>query len=143
MGGSNKMNLLTPETSYISENHLVSRCIYHVIFCPKYRRKVLTDSIQLRLKELVYQQQNEYQYSVIEIETMPDHVHLLIQCSANIHIHAVVSNIKGYLSKILREEFPELKKRLPCLWTHGKFIASVGTVSLEVVKKYIENQKGV
>jgi putative transposase len=72
---------------------------------------------------------------------MPEHVHLLILCSAKKHIHTIVSNIKGYLSRTLREEFPTLKSKLPSLWSRGKFISTVGSVSLEIVKQYIENQK--
>ena len=76
------------------------------------------------------------------MEIMPDHVHLLIDVNPKIGVYQVVNRIKGYTSHVLREEFPELRRRLPTLWTHSKFISSVGAVTLEVVKKYIEGQKG-
>ena len=76
------------------------------------------------------------------MEIMPDHVHLLLDVNPHIGIYKVVSGIKGYTSHVLREEFPELKRRLPSLWTLSRFISSVGAVTLEVVKKYIEDQKG-
>jgi len=72
---------------------------------------------------------------------MPDYVHLLIDVSPKIGIWATVNKIKGYTSNILRKEFPELKSKLPTLWTHSKFISTVGSVTLETVKKYIEEQK--
>lgn len=137
------MELVTPDITYYNEKHLMSRCIYHIIFCPKYRRKVLISPIDERLKELIYEKQNEYDFNVIELEIMPDHVHLLLSTSAKNSIYSIVSRLKGYTSNTLRTEFPSLKSRLPTLWTKGKFISSVGSVLLETVKKYIEDQKGV
>jgi putative transposase len=73
---------------------------------------------------------------------MPDHVHLLLDIDPKRRIVTVVNLIKGFTSHQLRKEFPTLKSRLPTLWTHSKFISSVGSVTLNVVKKYIEEQKG-
>lgn len=87
--------------------------------------------------------QEEYGYEVLDMEVMPDHVHLLLDVDPKIGIYSVVTKIKGYTSKQLREEFPALKKRIPTLWTHSKFISSVGSVTLDVVKRYIEEQKHV
>ena len=135
------MNLPEGNKKYKKTKSLVYSCQYHCIFCPKYRRKVLVEGIEVRLKELILEKQNEYGYEILEMEIMSDHVHLLIDVNPQIGIHSVISQIKGYTSKTLRSEFPALKKRLPCLWTRGKFVSSVGSVSLEVVKKYIEEQK--
>ncbi len=74
---------------------------------------------------------------------MPDHVHLLLDVDPRIGIDKIVGKIKGYTSFQLRDEFPWLKKRLPTLWTRSKFISTVGAVTLEVVQKYIEDQKKV
>ena len=137
------MELQNSNKKYKSSNHLVYSCQYHVIFCPKYRRKVLTDGIDGRLKELIMEKQEEYCYEVLDMEVMPDHVHLLLDVDPKIGIYSVITKIKGYTSKQLREEFPALKKRIPTLWTHSKFISSVGSVTLDVVKRYIEEQKHV
>jgi putative transposase len=112
------------------------------VFCPKYRRKVLTDGIDERLKELVLQQQDDYGYRVLGMEIMPDHVHLLLDVNPQIGVKSVVSRIKGFTSHTLRNEFPSLKSRLPTLWTRSKFVSTVGSVSISVVMKYIEDQKG-
>ena len=96
-----------------------------------------------RLKELIFEKEGEYQYKILEMEVMPDHVHLLIDVNPRLGVYHVVNRIKGYSSFVLRNEFPVLKKRLPTLWTHSRFISSVGAVTLEVVKKYIEDQKNV
>jgi len=137
------MQINNREKEYHHTNHLVYSCCYHVVFCPKYRRKVLTTDIAIRLCELVNEKQEEYGYTVLDCEVMPDHVHLLLDVNPKIGVYHVVRKIKGYTSHVLRDEFPELKRKLPTLWTKSKFISSCGAVTLKVVKEYIENQKGV
>lgn len=135
------MEIKQPNKRYKSTDHLVYSCQYHVIFCPKYRRSVLTEPIAKRLKELVVEKQDEYNYELLDIEAMPDHVHLIIDVNPKIGVYSIVGKIKGFTSHELRKEFPELVSRLPTLWTRGKFISSCGAVTLDVVKKYIEEQK--
>jgi len=135
------MNIVNPSKNYKSDNNVVYSCQYHVVFCPKYRRPVLTKQIIERFKQIVLEKQIEYNYQLLEMEILSDHVHLLLDVSPKIGIYTVTTKIKGITSNILRCEFPELKSKLPTLWTNSKFISSVGTVSLEIVKKYIENQK--
>lgn len=118
-------------------------CEYHIIWCTKYRRSVLSPEIQERLKALIFEQQQAYQYIVREVQSMPDHIHLLASIPPDISVTSVISKIKGYTAKILRTEFPTLTRRLPCLWTRSKFVASAGSVTLEGLKQYIETQKGV
>lgn len=128
---------------YHTDHSIVYSCQYHVIWCPKYRRKVLVNGVDSRLKELIIQKQDEYGYKVIEVEVMPDHVHALLDVDPRIGIDKIVGKIKGYTSFQLRNEFPWLKKRLPTLWTRSKFISTVGAVTLDVVQQYIEDQKKV
>ena len=137
------MEVVNTSKIYNSDGKIVYSCQYHVIFSPKYRRKVLSNGIDIRLKQLILEKQDEYGYKIIEMEIMPDHVHLLIDSNPKKGIYNQINKIKGYTSNKLREEFPSLKRRLPCLWTRSKFISTVGSVSLDVVKKYIENQKNV
>jgi len=117
--------------------------VVNIIFCPKYRRHVLNPPIDDRVKQLILEKQGDYGYKMLEMEVMPDHVHLLIDVDPKKGVYYAVNRIKGHTSHVLREEFPELKRKLPTLWTHSKFISSVGAVTLEVVKKYIEEEKGV
>ena len=137
------MEIVNTSKEYRISNHLVYSCQYHVIFCPKYRRAVLEGDIDIRLKQLILEKQKEYGYEVLDMEVMPDHVHLLLDIDPKKGVVTVVNMIKGYTSHELRKEFPSLKSRLPTLWTHSKFISSVGSVTLDVVKKYIEGQKDV
>ena len=137
------MRIEQPVKKYIKSGHVLYSCQYHIVWCTKYRRAVLTQPIQNRLKSLIYEKQTDYKYEVIEIETMPDHVHLLANIDPNESPGNVVSRIKGWTSNQLRSEFPELKSRLPNLWTRSKFISTAGGVTLEVLKQYVESQKGV
>lgn len=136
------MKQRNPRSNYRSTETTVYCCRYHIIFCPKYRRKVLTDPIAERFKEIVLSMQEEQNFYVLEMEVMPDHVHLLLDVDPTIGVNILVSRIKGKTANILGKEFPELHRKLPTIWTRSKFIATVGSVSLDVVKQYIENQKG-
>ena len=128
---------------YKSNNNVVYSCKYHVVWCPKYRRKVLKNGIDMRLKELIQETCVEINAGIIEMEIMPDHVHLLLEVDPQYGIHKAVKLIKGKTSRILRQEFPELRSRLPTLWTNSYFVSTVGGAPLAIIKQYIENQKNV
>ena len=95
----------------------------------------------VRLKQIIREVAAERECEIIELETMPDHMHLLIECDPQYGIHRLVKQIKGRSSRVLRQEFPSLKSRLPTLWTNSYFVATVGGATLEVVKQYVENQR--
>ena len=107
------------------------------------QRGVLRPPLDIRLKALILEKQEAYGYTVLGLEVMPDHVHLLLDVNPQIGIAKIVGQIKGSTAHMLRAEFPWLKKRLPSLWTKSKFVSLVGAVTLDVVQKYIETQKGV
>lgn len=129
--------------AYKSNNNVVYSCKYHVVWCPKYRRKVLVNGVDVRLKALIEEVCHEYRIDIIEMEIMPDHVHLLVEVDPQFGIHKAVKRIKGRTSRILRQEFPWLTTRLPTLWTNLYFVSTVGGAPLSVIKQYIENQKNV
>jgi putative transposase len=114
---------------------------YHLIWCPKYRRKVLVNGVDVRLKELLVEKAKDLNISIENIEVMPDHVHLFVKCNPTDNPQQIVGQLKGYASRYLRKEFPTLKSRLPCLWTRSYFAESVGHISEATIKKYIEEQK--
>ena len=126
---------------YKSNNNIVYSCKYHVVWCPKYRRKVLVDGVDSRLKELITQICQEIQVEIIEMEIMPDHLHLLIEVDPQFGIHKAIKHIKGKTSRILRQEFPYLKTKLPTLWTNSYFVSTIGGAPLSVIKEYVLNQK--
>ena len=129
--------------NFQSNRHITYSCKYHIIFCPKYRRKVLIDDIAKRLKEIIHEVIFETKANLFEMEIMLDHVHLLIEIDPQFGVHKLIKKIKGRSSRLLREEFIFLRRRIPTLWTHSYFIATVGDAPLEVIKKYIEDQKYV
>ena len=127
---------------YKSNRNIVYSCKYHVVWCPKYRRPVLVGGVDVRLKEIIHQTATELQSEVIELEVMPDHVHVLCEVDPQFGIHRLTKRLKGRSSRLLRQEFPWLKSRLPTLWTNSYFVATVGGAPLAVIKQYIEQQKG-
>lgn len=114
---------------------------YHIIWCPKYRRKVLVDGVDTRLKEVLEHIAEESGCTIVTMEVMPDHIHIFLKGTPIIPIHLIVKNLKGKSSRILRAEFPHLKRRLPCLWTRSYYCETIGCTNEETIKKYIENQK--
>jgi len=120
----------------------VHNVAYHLIWCPKYRRKVLIGKIEQRLKQLLKQKAKENGWNIETIEIMPDHVHIFVKANPVASPHWIVQQFKGYSSNILRKEFPELKSKLPTLWTRSYYCESVGHISEDTIKKYIEDQKG-
>ena len=126
---------------YRSNNNVVYSCKYHVVFCPKYRRRVLVDGVDERFKQIAREVADELSFEIIEMEVMPDHVHMLLEVDPQFGVHKAVKRIKGRTSHALRDEFPWLKSRIPTLWTNSYFVSTVGGASLSAVKRYIENQK--
>ena len=126
-----------------SNNNVVCSCRHHVVFCPKCRRPVLVDGVDGRLKEIALEVADEMGFDIIEMEVMPDHVHMLLEAGPQLGIHRAVKRIKGRTSHDLRAEFPWLKTRIPTLWTNSCFVSTVGGAPLAIVRQYIENQKNV
>jgi len=139
-----------------SNHNIVYRCHYHVVWCPKYRRKVITSRdprvanppvkgdpgpVDVRLRQIIEQTCEEHGCEILELETMPDHVHLLVDCDPQYGIHHLVKLVKGRTSRLLRAEYPSLKRRIPTLWTNSYFVATVGGAPLSMVKQYVENQR--
>lgn len=114
---------------------------YHIIWCPKYRRKVLVDAVEEMLKLLLYKKAYEIGISIEEMQIMPEHVHLFVKAPPTASPHWIVQQLKGYTSHELRVQFPSLKTRLPTLWTRSYYIESCGHISEDTVRKYIEEQK--
>lgn len=126
---------------WTTSNKAVYNIGYHIIWCPKYRRKLLVNVVAIRLKELLYQKANELDLIIETCKIMPDHVHLFVKASPVDSPHFIVQQLKGYTSRILRQEFNHLKTRVPSLWTRSYYIESVGHISEQTIKQYIEDQK--
>lgn len=125
-----------------SSSNIAYDCKYHVVFTPKYRRAVLINGVEADMLRITRAVCDETGSGLVAAEVMPDHVHLILSCAPQFGIHRLVKRIKGASSRALRRDHPWLTKRLPTLWTNAYFVATVGAVSIETVKAYVENQKG-
>lgn len=115
---------------------------YHIVWTTKYRYKVLTGKIAERLREIIRQGCTKRGITIIRGSIGKEHVHLLLNCPPSISVAEIVQYLKGRSSKKLQEEYKELRKRYwgQHLWSPGYFCRSVGTVTEEIIKSYIENQ---
>ena len=123
-----------------STNKTVYSAKYHVMWCPKYRRGVLAGRVEVRLKEIIFEVMDGAGGEVIEVEVVPDHVHLLAEVPPAVALSKLVQKLKGRSSRLVRAEFPPLR-RLAALWSPSWFVSTVGGAPLEVVRRYVENQK--
>lgn len=125
---------------WTTSNKAVFNIGYHLIWCTKYRRKLLVGDVEARLKILLVGKAEGLGVSIETMEVMPDHIHLFVKTSPVDSPHYIVQQLKGYTSRILHEEFP-LKKKVPSLWTRSYYCESIGHISQETVTRYIEDQK--
>ena len=125
---------------YHSTNKRVSSAKDHLIWCPRYRRRVLVGGVDERVKVIIGDVAAEVGTEVIEVEVMPDHVHLLAEVPPTVPLSRVVGLAKGRSSRLLGMEFPRVR-RLPVLWSPSWFVSTVGGAPLEVVCRYVENHK--
>jgi putative transposase len=124
---------------YLHEEHTVHLIVYHIIWCPKRRRRIVRGEIAQRLEHLVNEGADEQDWQVLNLSIQPDHVHLFIRSNPYTMPTDIARLIKGRSSHILREEFPHLQ-RMPSLRTRSTFYSTPGNVSSETIAKYIERQ---
>lgn len=115
---------------------------YHIVWCPKYRRPVLVGKIESRFKALIKAKAKEIEATLHAFEVMPDHVHLFIESDPRWSVAEIVNRLKGFTSHVLRQEFRSLRSRLPTLWSRSYYAATIGSVSDDAIKRYIDGQKG-
>ncbi len=121
--------------------NIAFECAYQVVWCPKYRRRVIGGRMEARLKEIIAEVIAEKGAWLIELETMADRVHLLVEVDPQVGVHRLVKAIKGRSSRVLRQEFPWLRSGLPTVWTHSYLVATVGGAPLSVITRDVENQQ--
>ena len=117
---------------------------YHIVWCVKYRHKVLTGDVETRLIEILYQIAADNGFQILEINTDKDHIHLLTNCSPQHYIPNIMKAMKGVSARLLMKEFGDsLRKRLwgGHLWNPSYFVATVSENTEEQIRKYIQNQK--
>ena len=115
---------------------------YHLVWCPKYRRPVLTPPVDGILKVVLTETAAEHGMSIQAIEVMPDHLHLFIKADPTLSVAEIVNRFKGRSSRVLRSEFAYLRSRLPTLWSRSYFAATAGQVSQATIRRFTEAHKG-
>ena len=127
---------------YRSGSHTKHDIKYHFVWVTKYRYHVLKGKIAQRLRELLTQGCQSRGITIIEGHVSKDHVHMLISCPTDLAPSKIVQYLKGRSSKLIQDEFPELKKRYwgQHLWARGYFCVTVGSVTDEMIREYIANQ---
>jgi len=128
---------------YLSSQTSIYFLNYHFVWCSKYRRKVLVDAIAKRLDELIRLKCQELKCEVLALSIQSDHVHLFVKASPQLAPNRIIGTIKGYTSMSMRQQFPELRSKLPTLWTRSYFVSTHGHISDDMIQKYIEEQKGM
>ena len=128
---------------YISGAHTKHRIQLHLVWVPKYRKRVLKGQLATRLKHLLYEACKMNRWWISELSIQEDHVHLLIQTSPRYSVAHVVQILKGGTSRVLRQEHPEMEEFLwgDSFWADGYFSETIGQVNEEIVRKYIREQK--
>ena len=127
---------------YQRDEHRVHLVVYHLVWCPKRRKKVLTGAVAKDCRVLMEKKCVEQGWQIIELAIQPDHVHLFVRAWPTTAAFEVVKRCKGLTSHELRAKYAHLRK-LPSLWTRSYFACTAGNVSTEAIKKYIEAQKGL
>lgn len=137
------MKIADQKSQYKVTSGITHSCRYHTVFAVKYRRKVLVGKIAERLKEIIVEGQTKGEYVILELEVMSDHTHLLLEVNPKIGVYSTICGIKDKTGGLLRNEFAELKSKIPCLWTRSSFISSVGSLDTQDIHSYLEGQKHV
>ena len=132
-------------SDYWTGAHTKHRLKFHLVWLPKYRKRILRGKVLARLQELLRQAAEVNQWQLHELAIRPDHVHLLLQVKPSESVARVVQLLKGGTSRKIREEFPELEEFLwgDSFWADGYFAESVGAVNQAVIAKYIRDQASV
>ena len=129
------------ENQYKRTATTVSFINYHIVFCPRYRRKIFNiPGVEDRFKKLTWQECKRRNIDIIAMECHVDHVHMFVSVYPQMSIPDILKYIKGATSHALRDEFPQLEK-MPSLWTRSYFVSTAGDVSSETIKWYVETQK--
>jgi len=137
---------MAKKQEYKSTAHCKYLCQYHVVYCPKFRFSVLHGDVETALKEILHDIAHKYDYEIISMEVMPDHVHVFVGAKPTVAPSDIVRTMKSISAIELFKKFPDLKSfysKCGVLWSRGKFISTIGFVSAETIKKYIEEQKSL
>ena len=130
---------------YWTGAHTKHRLMYHLVWIPKYRRRVLRGKVAVRVRHFLYEACKVNRWWIEEVKVLSDHVHVLIQVHPTETVAEVVQRLKGGTSYLVRKEFPELEEFLwgDSFWADGYFAETVGAQSFSAVKRYIQENADI
>jgi putative transposase len=128
---------------YQRDEHRVHLIVYHWVWTPKRRKAMLIGPVADDCRALIEQKCEQQGWTILQLAIQPDHIHLFVRAWPEVSASEIVKQCKGFTSHALRAKYPELKRRLPSLWTRAFFPATAGNVSQETIQKYIAAQKGL
>jgi putative transposase len=128
---------------YQRDEHRVHLIVYHLIWCPRRRKPVLTGAIASRCKQIIEEKCQQKGWQILTLAIQPDHVHLFVQCFPSESAALVVKEVKAVTARSLREEFHATLSKLPSMWTGSYFASTAGNVSQQTIQRYIDAQKGI
>ena len=142
MRRAGSLGILKNMSKYWHGSQTKHRLMYHLVWVPKYRKRVLTGKVAERIKNLLHECADLQRWKIEELNIQPDHVHMLIQMNPNVSVSRMVQLFKGMTSRIVREEFPELKEFLwgNSFWSDGYFAETCGQINEDRIREYIQNQ---
>mgnify|MGYP000309552320 CR=1 FL=1 len=137
-----KSGILESMSKYWKGSQITHRLMYHLVWIPKYRKRILKGKVAIRVKELLNECADMNRWKIEELNIQPDHIHLLVRMRPEISVSRMVQLFKGMSSKIIREEFSELKEFLwgKSFWADGYFAETSGQINEEKIREYIRNQ---
>lgn len=140
--GAEVSGILGSMSKYWSGAHTKHRLMYHIVWIPKYRKRVLKGALAKRLEELLRECAEVNGWEIRELNVQVDHVHMMVQLKPSVSVSKAVQYFKGGSSRVLRAEFPDLKEHLwgDSLWGDGFFAETVGKVDEEIIRAYVRNQ---
>lgn len=128
---------------YQRDEHRVHLIVYHLVWTPKRRKAILVGPVADDCRALIERKCEERGWAILQLAIQPDHIHLFVRAWPEVSASEIVKECKGLTSHELRAKYPDLKRRLPSLWTRSFFAATAGNVSQEAIEKYIAAQKGL
>ncbi|HLG64633.1 MAG TPA: IS200/IS605 family transposase [Ktedonosporobacter sp.] len=133
----------TNKLEYQRDEHRVHLIVYHLIWCPKRRKAILTGTLKERCQQLIAQKCQEKGWDILTLAIQPDHIHIFLRAWPSDSAAEIVKELKGFTSFRLRQEFKPILSKLPSTWTRSYFASTAGAVSAETIQQYIDAQKGV
>ncbi len=128
---------------YEKDNGITFCCAYHIVWCVKYRRNILTEDVGRRAEELIYAVCKEWNVKLQELRVNLDHIYMNVYASPKVAVHRLVKAVKRRTCGVLRAEFSDVRSRIPSLWTNNYFVSTEKKYPMVPIRKFLEAQRNI